>query len=287
MWPLYDADCSPAARELLTMGDVAGAISEWRRLADLGSSRARCVLAFLYLFGAPSIASDLDEARRLALSALTGARGYANFVLGCVEMQRRQITEAVKCFAESHKAGFVPATTVLASLLLTGADANAERKMNAANMLRSAMAAGDLPARLTLYRAYASGRLGLSWRLPGVVLGVIALVRYAFAVRYHIFSMSTFHAPLRSKRPLFNEESLVRIQQEGSPTSVPPRLVGLRCAHLIGAVAAAAYLIAGPSFPVLLETASSAATIAWWALLAVVTTSAPALFSDWPGRSCR
>jgi hypothetical protein len=31
-YPLYDADCCPAARELLAVGNVAGAIAEWRRL---------------------------------------------------------------------------------------------------------------------------------------------------------------------------------------------------------------------------------------------------------------
>jgi hypothetical protein len=45
--PLYDGDCSPAARELLAAGDVDGALAEWRRLADLGSGRARCVLAYV------------------------------------------------------------------------------------------------------------------------------------------------------------------------------------------------------------------------------------------------
>ncbi len=51
-FPLYDGDCSPTARNLLAVGDVDGAIAEWRRLADLGSGRARCVLAYLALKGA-------------------------------------------------------------------------------------------------------------------------------------------------------------------------------------------------------------------------------------------
>jgi hypothetical protein len=39
-FPLYDGDCSPVARELLAVGDIDGAIAEWRRLADLGSGPA-------------------------------------------------------------------------------------------------------------------------------------------------------------------------------------------------------------------------------------------------------
>src|SRR5580698_7955772 len=80
-FPLYDGECSPAARELLAVGNIAGAIAEWRRLADLGSGRARCILAYLALKGTQSTPPDLEEARRLATSALSGERGYANYVL--------------------------------------------------------------------------------------------------------------------------------------------------------------------------------------------------------------
>jgi hypothetical protein len=86
-FPLYDADCSPAARDCLAVGNVVGAIAEWQRLADLGSGGARCVLAYLHLMGALSIPIDLEEARRIALSAVGGSRGYANYLLGCISLR--------------------------------------------------------------------------------------------------------------------------------------------------------------------------------------------------------
>src|ERR1700689_141303 len=95
-FPLYDGDCCPAARGCLAVGDVTGAIAEWQRLADLGSGTARCVLAYLYLMGAPSIPMDLAEARRMALLAISGARGYANYLLGCISLREKQPSEAAK-----------------------------------------------------------------------------------------------------------------------------------------------------------------------------------------------
>jgi hypothetical protein len=84
--PLYGGDCSAAACESLVNGNVEGAIAEWRRLADLGSSRARCVLSYLYFRGAPSIAADLEEARRLAGSAV---EPYALSYLGAAAADAR------------------------------------------------------------------------------------------------------------------------------------------------------------------------------------------------------
>jgi hypothetical protein len=98
--PLYDGDCSPAARALLANGDVDGAIAEWRRLADLGSGRARCVLAYVALFGTPSAPPDLEEARRLASSALSAERGYANYLLAVIGLKENQMGVAFLVYAQ-------------------------------------------------------------------------------------------------------------------------------------------------------------------------------------------
>ena len=73
-FPLYDADCCPAARDCLAVGNVAGAIAEWQRLADFGSGAARCILAYMHLMRAPSTPVDLEEARRIALSRVLQVR---------------------------------------------------------------------------------------------------------------------------------------------------------------------------------------------------------------------
>src|ERR1700691_1499315 len=100
-FPLYDADCCPAARECLAVGNIGGAMSEWQRLADLGSGSARCGLAYVPLMGTPTMPTDLEEARRIALSAVSGARGYANYLLGCIALREKQPAEGVKLFVES------------------------------------------------------------------------------------------------------------------------------------------------------------------------------------------
>ena len=117
-FPLYDGNCSPTARRLLEVGDVDGAITEWQRLADLGSGRARCVLALVLLAGTPSREPDVEEARRLASSALSGEKGYANYVLGCIALKEKEASRSLHFLGESYKTGFLPAATVLASLTL-------------------------------------------------------------------------------------------------------------------------------------------------------------------------
>jgi hypothetical protein len=130
-YPLYDGDCSPAAREYLAAGNVEGAISEWQRLADLGSGRTRCVLAYLRFRGTPSTLADVMQAKRIALSAVAGERGYANYLLGCFALSELQMGAAVKYFIDSHKAGFTPAQTAMASLLrhVGGSAIRSERRI--------------------------------------------------------------------------------------------------------------------------------------------------------------
>ena len=136
IFPLYDGNCSPAARRLLEVGDVDGAIAEWQRLADLGSGRARCVLAFVALTGTASKEPDIEEARRLATSALSGERGYANFVLGCIAIKERRVSSIAQYLGESNKAGFLPAATLLASLAAAAPHTSAKSKSGAERMLR-------------------------------------------------------------------------------------------------------------------------------------------------------
>jgi hypothetical protein len=242
--PLYDADCCPAARELLAVGDIDGAIAEWRRLADLGSGRARCVLAYVAQMGTSSTPPDLEEARRLAVSALSGERGYANYVLGCIALRENQVASAAKCLAESHKAGFVPAATLLASLLFRATDAAPKTIQSAVSMLRRATAAGHRPALIVLCRLYLSGRAGLAHRLLGLILAPIAVVRFLWSVKYHVFSIGSFHTT-NSKEPLFAPATLSN-RGEGA-SSAGNYLSVLSVSHLAAAILAAAALFFQPS----------------------------------------
>jgi hypothetical protein len=202
-FPIYGGDCSPVAMALLAAGDVNGAIEEWRRLSSLGSCRARCVLALLSIVGAPSIEPNLEEPRHLALSAISGERGYANYLLGCIELQEKRLGSALPYLEESRKAGFVPATTLMAAQVLRAKNTAAETNRNAVIMLRSAISKGHVPAKILLARFYLSGRLGSYKRLVGAVLLPQALVSYAFFAKYRVFSMRSFHFLNDFGQPIF------------------------------------------------------------------------------------
>jgi TPR repeat protein len=236
-FPLYDGNCSLTARRLLEVGDVDGAIVEWQRLADLGSGRARCVLAFVALTGTPSREPDIEEARRLASSALGGDRGYANYVLGCIALKERQVSSIAQCLGESNKAGFVPAATMLASLAIGARNASAKTKSGAERMLIKAAAAGHRPAQLALCSFYLHGRFGFAKRLLGLILFPSAIIKYFLSAKYRGFSVASFQYFIRPRFPLVAEAAKLALAKESFGR--PRYLNVLRFTHIAaGAVAA-------------------------------------------------
>jgi hypothetical protein len=243
--PLYDADLSAKARELLASGDVEGAIAEWRRLAGLGSGRARSVLAYVALMGTSFSPSDLEEARRLAVSALQSERGYANYVLGCIALKENQVVNASKYLLESHKAGFVPAATLLASLLFRARDAAPKAIQSAVTMLRRANAAGHRPALMFLCRLYLSGRAGLAHRVLGLLLLPAAAVRYLWAAKYQVFAIGSFHYTRRTG-PLLVSGPLQNVRAGEGALGARSYLSVISVAHFAAAILAAAVLFSQP-----------------------------------------
>jgi hypothetical protein len=270
-YPLYDGDCSPAAPEYLAAGNIEGAISEWQRLADLGSGRARCVLAYLRFRGTPSTPADVMQAKRIALSAVAGERGHANYLLGWFALSELQMGAAVKYFIDSHKAGFTPAQTAMASLLIAGSGTSKERKQSAVNMFRRAAAAGHIPARLRLIRFYLSGQPGFTKRLVGVALLGPAFARFLLAFRCQIFSIRCFQYVAKPKRSLFNEDSILPLQQTGA-AALPanrPYLAGLRWIHSLAAAIVAVVVVARTDFIAGRYPQRTDWTILGWVLLVV------------------
>lgn len=266
--PLYDGDCSPAAREYLAAGDIDSAVGEWRRLADLGSSRARCILAYLSFKGTPLSPADTDEAKRIALTAVAGERGYANYLLGSISLKERQIDAAAKYFVESVKAGFLPAFMAAASILLRSGDASKERKQSAINLIRRAINDGHIPARIALSAAYISGKIGLAKRVLGIGMFPFALIRYLMGARYHVFSIHYFQIVPSSKYSLFNAESIARIQQRGSRTNDRFRLVSLGLIYAAAALVAAFAVLSRPDFSFREYETHTDWAIAGWIMLA-------------------
>jgi hypothetical protein len=265
-FPLYDADCCPAARDCLAVGNVVSAIAEWQRLADLGSGGARCVLAYLHLMGALSAPIDLEEARRIALSAVGGSRGYANYLLGCISLREKQGSEAVKYFLEAIKAGFMPAATHLASLLIRGPSQDSKQK--AATLLRKAVAAGHRPALYRLAVVYLSGQLGFTRRVVGLALLAPAFVRVWLALKYQVFSIQCFQVLAGTTRPLFTEESQRHLEKTNSLAPGAFRRVIVRWVHAIAASTAAMVLVLQSESVPGQTGHTSMLTLGGWALLA-------------------
>lgn len=237
-FPLYDGDCSPAARKFLAVGDIDAAIAEWRRLADLGSGRARCVLAYLALKGTHSTPPDLEDARRLATSALSGERGYANYVLGCIALKEKQVASVAQFLGESYRAGFVPAATLLASLTLESRQMSKKAKSGAARLLRQASAAGHRPAQLILCRACLRGRLGFAERFFGAFLLPIAAARLVASLKYRVFSVNSFYYS-NTSGPIFAKSKSETIANRAYTS-----MLGLT--HVVAGVLTAAVLISRP-----------------------------------------
>jgi hypothetical protein len=266
--PLYDGDCSQAAREHLAAGDIDSAVREWRRLADLGSGRARCILAYLSFKGTPLSPIDIDEAKRIALTAVPGERGYANYLLGSISLKERQIDVAANHFVESVKAGFLPAFMAAASILLRGSGASKERKQSAINLIRRAISGGHIPARIALSAAYISGKVGFGKRILGFGLFPLALIRYLAGARYHVFSIHYFNIVPNSKYSLFNAESIARLQQRGSRTNDRSRLASLGLINAAAAMVAAVVVLARPYFTFREYETHTGWAVAGWIMLA-------------------
>jgi hypothetical protein len=206
-YPLYDGEVSAAARELIAQGRLDAAIAEYRRLADLGSGRARCVLAYLHLRDLPGRPRDVDIAKKLATSALTSEPGYANYVLATSAMIEGDSSHCAPIMAESCKARFPPAFAAMAQIFNQGYGVKRDPKYAETLFLR-AIEFKYIPAEFMICKLYSTGDLGPIKHLFGRIALPFAWVRLWFLTRFMIFSVRTFRHFNVIKPPMFNEGAL-------------------------------------------------------------------------------
>jgi hypothetical protein len=217
--PLYDGGCSQKARELLASGNVEKAIEDWRRLSDLGSGSARCVLAYIYFRGAPTIIPDLNEAKRLAVLAAPVSSGYANYLLGCFALSEGAVNTAVEYFKLSYEASFAPVLTLLAWTRFRDSVLTGKSQENAERLALLAINSGHLPAHTLLARMRLSGRLGLMKLFYGAIVLPLATTLFTWRVRRDIFSLDCFYYSPTFKLPLFDTSSIERMRQAQNTSS--------------------------------------------------------------------
>jgi TPR repeat protein len=191
-YPLYDGNVSPTARLSLASGKLDAAFREYERLAELGSGKARCILAYAYLLGSRLTPRDLSTARKIALTAVSSEPGFSNFILACVELEGGEVDSSLKLFFLSGKSGFLPALSAGAKLF-SNRYCSAERDLaNAETALVRAIRRGHIPAISYLSVFYVKTRRGLLKRLIGIIIWPIGVAAFYLAWRFCIFSAHTF-----------------------------------------------------------------------------------------------
>jgi TPR repeat protein len=191
--PLYDGGVSPEARRLLASGNVPGAFEIYHRLADLGSGKARCIIAYAHLLGGCVAPKNIEEARRIALSAATSEPGFSNYILGCIAMLESRWESSFEYFNLSRKAGFLPALCTAAKLSAQLYRTSARNLVHSETAFIQAIRSGYIPAFLDLASFYISGSQGFLKRLMGFLFFPFAVGAMYLGFRFAIFSPHIFY----------------------------------------------------------------------------------------------
>jgi TPR repeat protein len=206
-FPLYDCGVSEKARQLIAAGKLSEALSEYHRLATMGSAPAKCVLAYLSLRNLPGAPRNVDAAKALANAALSREPGYANYVLSYVAALEKDAKGAINRMVDSYMAKFIPASTALALIHAQGYGIGKHPKEAEIFFLR-AIFAGHIPAPYALCRFYMSGNRGFAKQILGAVLTPVGWLYLWIATRFMIFSIRTFRHFNLEVPPMFNEKAL-------------------------------------------------------------------------------
>jgi hypothetical protein len=213
-FPLYDGHVSEKARRLIADGKLDEALEEYRRLAELGSGLAKCVLAYLNLRDLPYAPRNVSAAKALANAALNSEPGYANYVLAYAAAFERNAAKSIDLMCESHKAKFIPAASALGLILGQGYGTSKHPK-EAETFLLRAIFSHHIPAPMLLCRFYLRGDCGIAKWILGLFFYPFAFVYVWICTRFLIFSIYTFRHFNVSVPPMFNEHALrARLQRD-------------------------------------------------------------------------
>jgi TPR repeat protein len=206
-YPLYDGHVSKNARRLIADGRLDKALDEYRRLAELGSGLARCVLAYLSLRDLPGAPRSAHVAKALANAALSREPGYANYVLAYAASYEKDSAKSVELMYESYKAHFIPAASAIGLIFGQGYGVSKDPKKAEAFFLR-AISLGHIPAPMLLCRFYMQGQRGVVKASLGLLLLPISFLYMWVCTRFLIFSIHSFRHFNLAVPPMFNEKPL-------------------------------------------------------------------------------
>jgi TPR repeat protein len=142
-----------------------------------------------------------------ANAALSPEPGYANYVVSYAASYEKDAKRAINRMVDSHKAKFIPASTVLALINAQGWGIAKHPKEAEIFFLR-AISSGHIPATWMLCLFYMRGNRGFAKRSLGAVLSPFAWLYVWLASRFMIFSIRTFRHFNIEVPPMFNEKAL-------------------------------------------------------------------------------
>lgn len=206
-YPLYDGNVSDKARRLIAGGKLDEALAEYRRLAELGSGLAKCVLAYLHLRDLPHSPRNVEAAKALANSALGSEPGYANYILAYAAAFEGNAGKAIDLMCLSHNAHFTPAASAL-GLILGQGYGSSKRPREAEIFFWRAIHSRHIPAPMLLCRFYMRGDCGHTKRILGLLVFPLAFLYVWICTRFLIFSIYAFRHFNTRVPPMFNERAL-------------------------------------------------------------------------------
>jgi TPR repeat protein len=206
-FPLYDGKVSDKARQLIADGKLDEALAEYRRLSDLGSGMAKCVLAYLNLRGLPRAMPDLKTAKELASAALRSEPGYANYILAYVAQFEKNVDKSIDLMYLSYRARFIPAASALGLICGQGYGVAKDPK-KAEIFFWRAIRAGHVPALYLLCRLCMRGDCGVVKRILAILVSPVVFIYLWICSRFLTFSIYTFRHFNVTVPPMFNERGL-------------------------------------------------------------------------------
>lgn len=187
--------------EMYKRGDYAGALKEWRPLADRGDPDAQFNLAQAYRLGR-GVPASLDTAMGLYRKAAAQDHVEASSLLGLTLFQNGKRAEAMPWLDKAAKGGDTTAQFLYGTALFNG-DIVTRDPVRAYALMTQAAAAGFSPARSAL--AEMDKHIPLADRQQGAALAKAEVVKSA-------------EAPVRTASNAATPRAIAPVRDDGPPS---------------------------------------------------------------------
>jgi len=210
-YPIYLPEGLGYANRAFRDGHIETALSEYRRLSDLGSNPARAVLAFLYICGVVTGQPDPISAEAIASPAAKAGYAYGQYVLAWAYWQQGRHNLVPRLFMRAAlKKRFPPAVVDLGRWNQYWRSGTDKGNRSIERLYWLAHRQGHVQGLRLLAQYYAQGRRGRVKQVLGIILLPIALFRVVFQhLRDPFAERGLFFVPNR-QAPFLNSKTTGR-----------------------------------------------------------------------------